>query len=113
MHLITRTATFILISPLPRTTLYITSIHADAFYNHTIAVGSIDYELPFAVPPGESMTPRLPVIFDVSGAGYDAVRDALGGTLKLDAKANASVMIGKWEERLWFVGGGIGAHIKL
>jgi hypothetical protein len=113
MHLISSTASFKLISPLPRSVLYITSIHAIAFYNHTIPVGSIDHELPFAVPPGESVTPRLPVAWDVSGAGYDAVRDALGGTLKLDAKANASVKIDNWEERLWFVGGGIGAHVVL
>lgn len=113
MHLITSTATFTLLSPLPRTTLYITSIHANAFYNHTIPVGSIDQEFPFAVPPGESTTPRLPVAWDVSGAGYDAVRDALGGTLKLDARANASVKIENWEEELWFVGDGIGAHVRL
>ena len=113
MHLITSTASFRLFSPLPRTTLFITSIQGDAFYNHTILVGSIDYELPFAVPPGESTTPRLPVSWDVGDVGYDAVRDALGGTLKLDAKANATVKIGDWEENLWFIGGGIGAHVRL
>lgn len=113
MHLITSTATFRLISPLPRTNLYITSIQADAFYNHTIIVGSIDYDLPFVVPPGESITPRLPVAWGIGGVGYDAVRDALGGTLKLDAKANASVKIGDWEEKLWFIGGGIGAQVRL
>jgi hypothetical protein len=113
MHLITSTASFKLISPLPKSTLYITSIHANAFYNHTILVGSIDHEFPFAVPPGESTTPRLPVAWDIGGAGYDAVRDALGGTLKLDARANASVKIDNWEEGLWFVGGGIGAHVRL
>lgn len=113
MHLISSTASFRLISPLPSTTLYITSIHAIAFYDHTVPVGSIDYELPIAVPPGESTTPRLPVVWDIGGAGYDAVRDALGGTLRLDAKANASVKVGVWEEKVWFTGRGIGAHVRL
>lgn len=113
MHLITSSASFTLVSPLPRTTLYITSIHANAFYNHVVLVGSIDHDLPFAVPPGQSITPRLPVAWDISGAGYGAVRDALGGTLKLDAKANATVKIGRWEEKLWFIGRGIGAQVRL
>ena len=113
MHLLTSTATFTLISPLPKTTIYITSVHAIAFYNHTIPVGLLDHELPFAVPPGKSTTPRISVIWNINGAGYDVIHDALGGTLKLDAKANASVKIDNWEERLWFVGGGIGAHVWL
>lgn len=113
MHLISSTASFRLVSPLPKTVLYIASIHANAFYNHTILIGSIDHEFPFAVPPGESITPRLPVSWDIGGTGYDAVLDALGGTLKLDARANASIKIGKWEDRLWFVGGGIGAHVRV
>ena len=113
MHLLSSTASFRLLSPLPKTTLYITSIHANAFYDHTIPVGSIDDELPIAVPPGESTTPRLPVVWDLAGTAPGAVWDALGGSLKLDAKANASVKIGNWEERLWFIGGGIGAHVRL
>lgn len=113
MHLLSSTATFTLISPLPKTTLFITSIHALAFYNHTIPVGSLDHEFPFAVPPGASTTPHIPVVWNLDGAGYNAIHDALGGTLKLDARANASVKIGNWEERLWFVGGGIGAHVRL
>ena len=113
MHLITSTATFDIVSPLPRTTLYITDIQALALYNHTIPVGWIDHDLPFAIPPGNSTTPRLPVKWQLGGAGYNAVKDALGGTLKLDAMANATVKIDNWEERLWFKGGGIGAHVRL
>ena len=93
--------------------MYITSISAVAIYNHTDPVGTIDYDLPFEVPPGVSTTPRLPVDWSLDGAGYDAVRDALGGSLKLDAKADAGVRIGKWEQKVWFVGSGIGAHIRL
>lgn len=45
--------------------------------------------------------------------GYQAVKQALGGTLKLDAKATVGVRIGRWEETVWFTGGGIGAHIVI
>jgi hypothetical protein len=113
MHLISSTATFTLLSPLPHTTIYITSISATAFYNHTDPVGTIDYAYQLAVPPGASQTPKLPVVWDLSGAGYSAVRDALGGTLKLDAEADVGVRIGAWHEKVWFKGGGIGASIRL
>ena len=113
MHLLSSTASFTLLSPLPKTTLYITSISAIAYYNHTERVGTIDYDLPFEVPPGASRTPRLPVEWSLGSTGYAAVRDALGGTLKLDATADAGLRVGNWEERIWFIGGGIGAHIRL
>jgi len=113
MHLISSTATFVLLSPLPKTTLFITSINATAYYNHTDQVGVIIYDLPFAVPPGASQTPRLPVEWSLGGAGYDAVRDALGGSLKLDAKADVGIRIGLYEVTVWFVGGGIGASVRL
>ncbi|KAI4169622.1 MAG: hypothetical protein LQ343_005561 [Gyalolechia ehrenbergii] len=53
-HLFTSTATLTLLSPLPHTSLYITSVAATASYNST-PVGSIDYDLPFEVPPGIEM----------------------------------------------------------
>ena len=113
MHILSSTATFTLISPLPHTTIYITSISATAFYNHTEPVGTIDYAYQLAVPPGVSQTPRLPVEWSLGGAGYNAVRDALGGTLKLDAEADVGVRIGTWHEKVWFKGSGIGTSIRL
>ena len=41
------------------------------------------------------------------------MRDALGGTLKLDAEADVGVRIGTWHEKVWFKGGGIGASVRL
>lgn len=113
MHIISSRATFVLLSPLPTTTLFITSIDATAYYNHTEVVGTIEYNYPFAVPPGASTTPKLPVAWTLGGAGYDAVRDALGGELKLDATADVGVRIGLWEEMVWYVGSGIGAKVRL
>lgn len=113
MYLISSTAAFTLLSPLPSSTLYLTSIDATAFYNHTDPVGKIIYDLPFAVPPGASKTPRLPVDWSLDSVGYEAVKSALGGTLKLDAKAEVGVRIGAYEQSVWFVAGGIGASVRL
>ncbi|KAL3427683.1 hypothetical protein PVAG01_01192 [Phlyctema vagabunda] len=112
-HLFSSTATFTLLSPLQYSTIYIDKINAIAFYNHTEPVGRIDYGLPFKVPPGSSISPRLPVDWSLDSVGYDAVRKALGGTLKLDAKGNVSIRLGQWSESVWYTGGGIGASVRL
>jgi len=112
MHLFTSTATFTLLSPFSKTTLYITKINATAFYKDD-DVGEIQYELPFAVPPGASITPRLPVDWSLGSVGYEAVRKALGGQLKLSAKADLGIRIGQYEQDVWFKGGSIGAKVRL
>jgi hypothetical protein len=117
MHLITSTATFTLLSPLRHSTLYIEAINATALYKGD-DVGRIEYDLPFAVPPVDKegngiTTPRLPVDWSLGSVGYDAVKKALGGTLKLAAEADVSVRLGKFRETLWFKGKGIGAHVRL
>ncbi|KAI4099254.1 MAG: hypothetical protein LQ339_006046 [Xanthoria mediterranea] len=111
-HLITSTAILTLLSPLPHTSLWITSVSATASYNDTI-VGAIEYDVPFKVPPGASDTPRLPVDWRLGSIGYDAVKKALGGTLKVEAEATVGVKIGKWKDKVWFKGNGIGARVTL
>ena len=113
MHLLSSTADFTLLSPFRHTTIYLTYINATAFYNHTDPVGVITYDLPIEVPPGATKTPRLPVDWSLGSVGYDAVKDALGGTLKLAAKANVSVRIDQWVQLVHFEGDGIGAHIQI
>ena len=113
MHLLTSTADFTLISPFRHTTLFLTSIDAVAIYNHTDPVGNITYNLPIEVPPGATKTPRLPVDWSLGGVGYDAVKEALGGTLKLGAKANVTVRIEQWIQRIHFEGNGIGAKVEI
>ncbi|KAH6524441.1 hypothetical protein HBI07_206090 [Parastagonospora nodorum] len=112
MHLISSTATFVLNSPFQRTTMFITHMNATAYYEGHPA-GVILYDLPFAVPPGVSESPRIPVDWSFGGIGYDAIRNALGGTLKLSAFANVNFRIGEWNEKIWFAGGKIGAHVRL
>ncbi|KAB2575070.1 Pre-rrna processing protein [Lasiodiplodia theobromae] len=112
MHILSSTAIFTLSSPLRESTIYITHLNATARY-HGEPAGHILYELPFAVPPGLSQTPRLPVDWSLGSVGYDAIKKALGGELKLNASATVGIKLGRWEERIWFVGGGIGAHVRL
>lgn len=112
MHLLTSTAIFTLSSPLTTTTLFITYLNATAYHEGNPA-GKILYELPFAVPPGISDTPRLPVDWSLGSVGYDAIRKALGGQLKLSAMAEVGVRIGRWNQRIWFKGKAIGANVRL
>ncbi|KAK8077535.1 hypothetical protein PG996_003705 [Apiospora saccharicola] len=111
-HFFSSTATFTLASPLKFNTMYIDYVNATAFFNHTEEIGRIVRDLPFEAPPGQSTTPRLPVQWSVGSVGYDAVRKALGGNLKLDARANVDVRLGNWKESLWYIGRGIGARVQ-
>lgn len=112
-HLLSSSATFTLASPLQYNTVYIDHINATAFYNHTEPVGQIVYNLPIAAAPGLSQTPKLPVDWSVGSIGRDKVREALGGGLKLDASASVVVRVGYWRERIWYMGRGIGAGVRL
>lgn len=112
MHLISSTASFSFMSPFTSTTMYITALNATAYYrDHPSA--RIIYDLPFAVPPGLSESPRLPVDWSFGSIGYGAIRKALGGQLKLSAFAYVGVQIGDWRENIWFQGGKIGANVRL
>lgn len=111
-HIFSSTASFILASPLVKNTLYIESINATAYYNHTEPVGTIVSEAVFGAPPGLSETPKLPVDWSPDSVGFDKLRQALGGVLKLDAKAEVGVKIGQWRQNIWYEGAGIGAHVR-
>ncbi|KAI9731771.1 MAG: hypothetical protein M1834_004560 [Cirrosporium novae-zelandiae] len=120
MHLFSSTAQFVILSPLRHTSILLTHINATALYkspetNVTHPVGRILYEYPLNVPPGRSETPKLPVEWSLGGVGYDAVKRALGGDLKLDARAEVGVRIGRWETEggVWFVGRGLGVRVRL
>ncbi|KAF2100685.1 hypothetical protein NA57DRAFT_37428 [Rhizodiscina lignyota] len=112
MHLFSSTAIFSLASPLLHNTLYVTFLNATAFYKGDV-VGRILNEDMFAVPPGFSETPRLPVAWSLGSVGYDAIRKAVGGQLHLSAMADVGVKLGQWEEGIWFKGKGIGAKVRL
>ena len=112
MHILSSTALFTLASPFSSTTMWLTRLNASAFSDGHPA-GKILYEVPFAVPPGLSETPRLPVDWSFGSVGYDAIRKALGGTLRLSAVADVGIRIGAWREDVWYQGGSIGAQVRL
>lgn len=112
-HIFSSTASFRLASPLQHNTIHIEKINATAYYNHTEAIGWITYDEPFGVPPGISSSPRLPVDWELDSIGYDEINNALGGSLKLDAKANVTVRLGNWVEEIYYRGKGIGAKVRL
>lgn len=45
--------------------------------------------------------------------GYEAVKQALGGKLRVSARAEVGVRVGAWAERVWFEGSGIGARVRI
>ncbi|KAF1358264.1 hypothetical protein EJ07DRAFT_124434 [Lizonia empirigonia] len=112
MHILSSTALFTLFSPFKSTTMFLTSLNATA-YSDGHEAGKILYDLPFAVPPGLSESPRLPVDWSFGSLGYEAIRKALGGSLKLNAFAIVGVRIGEWQETVWYRGGQIGANVRL
>lgn len=112
MHLLSSTANFILNSPFKETTMSITHLNATAYY-HGDDVGRIMYDKVLLVPPGRSETPDLPVDWSIGGVGFEAIKDALGGSLKLNTFAYVGVRIGEWQERIWYEGKGIGAKIRI
>lgn len=65
------------------------------------------------MPPGASTSPHLPVSWSLGSLGYDALIQALGGRLKVDARAEVGIRLGKWEEEVWFVARRVGAHIRI
>jgi len=111
-HLWSSTATFTLVSPLQHNELCIEAINATAFYNHTEPIGKIMHDIPFSVPPGLSTTPRLPVDWSPDSVGYDKLKNALGGGLKLDAEADVIVRLENFREKVWYKGGGIRGHVR-
>ncbi|RDW57138.1 uncharacterized protein DSM5745_11536 [Aspergillus mulundensis] len=113
LHLWSSTAEFALFSPLNHTILEITSIEAQAFYEHDHEVGAINYYTAFSIPPGLSHSPRLPVELNLSGIGYDAVKRAVGGTLDLDTVAKVGVRIENYNNTVNYHGKGIKAKVKL
>lgn len=91
-HFLSSTASFILRNPL-NATVTVTDLHAVAVY-HDNVIGTLDYGYPIILPgtERESETTRIPVSWCLPAS--DILRRALGGTLKVNATANATASIG-------------------
>ncbi|KAK6336039.1 hypothetical protein TWF730_003411 [Orbilia blumenaviensis] len=112
LHISRSAGSFELRNPFKRDTIFISDITGVATHNGTL-LGTLDYPYQLAIPPGLSETPLISVKWTLRGVGFDILRKAAGGILKIDAKAECNVKIGRWEERLKFHGSGIGAHVQL
>ena len=93
--------------------ILVTSIDAAAFYGAEHAIGTINYMKPIKVPPGISQTPQIPLELDLAGVGYDAVRRALGRSLKIDAVAKLGVKVGQYTDVFMYYGTGISANVRM
>lgn len=116
MHLFTSTASFILHNPFPTTPLHVHSINGSAWYNDTELLGTIWYPYLWKVrkgDDGETESPRLPVEWRLGGVGYAAMVDALGGALRIRARAVVQVGVGLWRGTVEFDGKGVKAGVRL
>lgn len=104
MHLLTSTADFLISNPLPNSQITITKINGTAKHNGS-DLGTILYEWPFDIKPGKegkTLTPRLPVDWSLDSVGYEAMKRAFGGHLKVHAEALCSVAIGRFVIELFY-----------
>ncbi|KAJ5232458.1 hypothetical protein N7468_005414 [Penicillium chermesinum] len=113
LHLWSSTADFLLFSPLEEKSITVTSIHATAFYKEDEPLGKIRWNQPFIVPPGLSRTPRLPVDLVLGGGAYDALRKALGQSLKLNTVAQIGVQVDNYRDVVLYTGKDIDANIRV
>lgn len=91
-HLFSSTASFVLRNPLNET-ITVTDLQAVAVY-HDDTIGTLKYGYPIILPGDkrESETTRIPVSWRLPAS--DILKRALGGTLKVNATANATVSVG-------------------
>ncbi len=50
--------------------------------------------------------------WSLDDVGYGTVKKALGGQLKIEAKAVIGVQVGVWMEEVEFVGRGVGVRVR-
>lgn len=109
-HVFSSTASFTLRNPL-NTTITITHLSAFAIY-HDDVIGRLRYDYPILLHPSTNTeTTRLSVKWSLPAS--DILRRVIGGTLKVNATANATVSIGKMHDihlqlALQDVGAGVG-----
>ncbi|KAF9293654.1 hypothetical protein BGZ74_011599 [Mortierella antarctica] len=61
---------------------------------------------------GYVKTPRLPVVFDLSSVGYEALKKALGGSLEVDVLCHIKAKVGSMVMWVDFVKDGVVANVR-
>ncbi|GJJ69934.1 hypothetical protein EMPS_02283 [Entomortierella parvispora] len=126
MYLLSSTLVLELKNPLDTeiTVLYVngTASYKDERLGHIL----VDFEHDIASPKpilipandhqdensGYVKTPRLPVAFDISSVGYEALKKALGGSLEVDVICHIKTRVGNMEMWVDFVKDGVQAEVR-
>jgi hypothetical protein len=115
MFLFSSTADFLVKNPLPHNGIIINTLYGVAMYNGS-TIGTINHNNKFLIKPGKdggTMTPRLPVAWSFGNIGYEVMRKALGGQLKLRAEATCKLSIRNLMMEVFYNGTDpIGAHVR-
>lgn len=116
MHLLSSSADILIKNPLPNDSITIRRINGTARCNGS-DLGTIYYRSPFVIKPGiegGTLSPRLPVAWDLGSVGYETMRKAFGGHLEVHAEATCHLYLGKLGmEVLYNSSHGISAHVRL
>lgn len=116
-HVFSSTASFVLRNPL-NATITITSLSAEALY-HGDTLGTLHYEFPLVLASrtdtedgrGETELTKIPVKWSLPAS--DILRRVIGGPLRVNATANATVTIDNFQDlhlnlSLQEIGAGVG-----
>ncbi|KAI5854431.1 hypothetical protein BZA05DRAFT_443929 [Tricharina praecox] len=116
MHIFSSTADFYIRNPLPYNGIVMHVLNGSALYNGS-TLGTIDYRNRFLINPGNrggTMSPRLPVEWSLDSVGYEAMKKALGGQLKIHAQAMTKISIGNMVMEVFYnASDPVEAHIRL
>ncbi|KAG0360969.1 hypothetical protein BGZ54_009286 [Gamsiella multidivaricata] len=126
LYLLSHTLVLELLNPLDTviTVLYVnaTTTYKDERLGHVL----VDFEHDIASPKpilipandhqnetsGYVKTPRLPVTFDLSSVGYEALKKALGGSLEVDVVCHIKAKVGALLMWVDFVKDGVNANVR-
>jgi len=115
VHAVLSTADFLIRNPLPHDSIIINTLDGVAIYNGS-TLGTINYESKFLISPGKrgsTLTPRFPVEWSLGGVGYEVMKKAIGGQLKIYAQAHCKLSIGNLRMEVLYNGSDpVGAHVR-
>ncbi|KAF9208097.1 hypothetical protein BGZ49_009792 [Haplosporangium sp. Z 27] len=126
MYLLSHTLVLELKNPLD-TSITVLYINGTASYkNETLGHILVDFENDIASPKpivipannhqnetsGYAKTPRLPVTFDLSSIGYEALKKALGGTLEVDVLCHIKTKVGSMLMWVDFAKDGVSSNVR-
>ncbi|KAG0294717.1 hypothetical protein BGZ97_004996 [Linnemannia gamsii] len=126
MYLLSSTIVLELKNPLD-TAITVLYINGTAFYkDEPLGHVNVDFEhdivspKPILIPANDHQnetsgyvkTPKLPVMFDLSSVGYEALKKALGGTLEVDVSCHIKAKVGSMLMWVDFAKDGIQSNVK-